>query len=847
MQRRTIALLVALAVAVALWISNDEPRARPVDGPLPSAGTAPVPTPSATLGSDDARREVRTASATGPATPPATASYRVRTIDGETGLPLGGATVAWLPAGFDARGLPLEVRRSRSTDPDHFFASHGEHATTAADGIVTIEGDPQGFDVVAHHDGRTGTCALPPAADAPDTVHDVVLTADRTASLRTVDVAGRPAGGLTVRLTHDVVARDGQLERHALLLGPSDAAGHVPLLHAQRFAGADARVTMPGADGEPVAIDPAAGDPIEVVAPPFGALELALLDADGLPLRRAVPPARTVAVRTDRGQPSARLEIDEFGRGRLAPLGCGARYTLTSDELPGRVGSVDGPSRHGEVVRAELRVAAGVPIVTGRLVDADGRPRTASHTLRWVAQRGSAGASIDPGSDGAFRVTLPDWTIGEVPSLSFHALDARGHPNGMVAAARPAAPLVAGVQSVGDLVVALAPILVAGAIQWEDGTPIPDAGPELQTSRRPDDWDQEHLVRPELPGDGRFVMRAPDTAQRYRLQVFAPGGADLEPVEFRAGTTDLVIRVPRAAEVRATFVVDADAPVDQLEIRLRRVDATTATIGPPARERHGDELVARWGGLRGGRHEVVVLASGEPVVSISELDVRAGAACEDPRLRRIDLRGLVRRVAVTVRGPLGTPLRTPDTLVIVRPTEARDAWFFAAPDPDVGVVTLAVARPVDLLCASPGCRAAERTGVFGDLDVRLVAAPTLRVRVDATVPSDVVLRLWATPAQPSADGRVALVRPGHRRGSLGDALGTASVRLTPGADGTVAWQPRGAGEHHLSLTVHRDRAMARVEGTTPAAIDIDTQTDGAFVDVHVDPDALARALLELMR
>jgi hypothetical protein len=143
---------------------------------------------------------------------------------------------------------------------------------------------------------------------------------------------------------------------------------------------------------------------------------------------------------------------------------------------------------------------------------------------------------------------------------------------------------------------------------------------------------------------------------------------------------------------------------------------------------------------------VLLRGRDDPLVEIGGIEVRAGEPTHDPRLQPIDLRGRLRMLDITVRGPDGRPVDAQNGGVFVR-GEAPALW-----QGDVlseGRVTLPLCEPaVDVLVSVPGYRTERLSSVATDTAVVLRLALAVRVRLEQPLPDeDTALLLELVPEQ----------------------------------------------------------------------------------------------------
>jgi hypothetical protein len=298
----------------------------------------------------------------------------------------------------------------------------------------------------------------------------------------------------------------------------------------------------------------------------------------------------------------------------------------------------------------------------------------------------------------------------------------------------PPRELPAGRHELGELVVRAHGVLVQGKVVG-DGTAEQRQVQLLVERKVGDDWAQEFNVHPQWGEDASFTMRSSIAkGTPIRLVVHANGFLPVAPHECSAGDTGIELALQRGGEVEATFLVDADVPLDRMGYRLRRTDPGSKDAGDGRQDRttmfqrHGQakdgRLQRQWSGLQSGRYCLQVVCAGitEPIVAIDAITV-AGGLCADPRLVDIDLRGRVRTIEVRATGADGAPIVSAESFVVIR--SAGDEWsgFHLG----AGVARLATPATVDLVVLAKGHKAAFVDGVAESRTIALEAAGEVRL------------------------------------------------------------------------------------------------------------------------
>jgi len=584
--------------------------------------------------------------------------------------------------------------------------------------------------------------------------------------VRVVDAAGRPAAGVPVLLTARRAA-DAASE-HVLgrvATAGADAEARFPrpteLLERAGAHGASVRLVascdLPLADGPRVELEPAAlgPEPVVLALPPTGSVVAAVRPAEpDAPVR--VRLGWRVAGGDAPGWSRAHVaHVDtRAGDARFERVGLGLDLELVAHAVDHATRTatarVTGPRGAGEEVRVELELGPPWPVVTGRALDGAGAP------IAGASLRASLRLSTDPegrehatqslgrigtDADGRFRVTirapLPPggsrvlWLergegrtaarpSGDDASGSIdlgYALEppadaswASGASGAFGAAGTDGTEGAA--VDVGDVVLALEPVLVGGRVEDPSGRPLADAWIAVRARATPGGpWTVLQPSRRIVDASGRFEVRGRERPVELWVDASRDGLRAARVVGVSAGRDDLVLALGEAGRVEGRVVHDPDIPVDALHVEL------TGACGPRDKNLAEGMGSFAFGSLAPGEAELHVRTQETdwPVAHVPGLWVRAGETLDDPRLDPIDVRGELVRVALVLAKDDGTPLAREQ----VRARDAGGRGGYLVTD-ELGRLVVVAPRGLGTLwLEAPGHRAVETALVEGPTELLL--------------------------------------------------------------------------------------------------------------------------------
>ena len=386
-------------------------------------------------------------------------------------------------------------------------------------------------------------------------------------------------------------------------------------------------------------------------------------------------------------------------------------------------------------------------------------------------------------------------------------------------------------------------------------------------------WERVTGVFVNYPDEGRFEVRGRVSQGRYRLRVASPGQPRIEPIDFAAGATDVVIELAARGCLRANVRTDMRLFDDSLELSLRptgdqlgrRPESSVALDKARTLELMGratcpgpsnTTTVFEWRSLRPGAYDLAVYARGgeRPLLTIRDVRVTAGPRTRDPRLDQIDLRERLRAVRIRVVGQHGEPLDRSMGVRIMLDDPTPDA-VLAAFDPRDGVATIFTDKPaVNLLIVARGYRPRRTPAVTTETTttettVWLEPYPQITLRLAhglPALPAGSRLRLFVLPKErPDRDRR--RFRTPYASGRLEALLQPSSGMQTVAGDGSARFAVRGKGRYRVYAFLQRrgSRRPWPVKGILPAEIEVTIGMMPGVSDVRLSQRALASTLNEM--
>lgn len=710
-------LIAAVAVSIFLLSENDEAPSGEgqviVRDGKSQPGMSANERQEAEVGGDDARRDLESSRFTEDLQPTFVEGGRpVRVVDGQTGEPVPGAVVTYF------HGRPMHTPQARMSFGDRGYAGYVQDAAERfgrkfrcdSRGETRVPRGGESALVIVEEETRYGLAFFRWSwAD----LLVVRLRDARVGRIQTIGVDGAPMPGIPVVVTESGSSGVARMNWWRGITTGSDATVSVRDLHVFRDQ------IDPSDAHHPHTVGVTLGIPAK--SPPFVTLTEDRFPAETIRLQ--VPPLGSVVVDvtgpTDRAlslrlyeatdgnpfqSPGVVRRMSRDGRAVFERVGLGQQLKLEisdpSEVFATRSMTFTGPRGVGEEVTVSAELDQRSVSVVGRVVDVDGQP-VANRVLA-VLERPRSPVDwrifrlLTSDGKGRFRLVLPDAIAGQ-ESSGVLALGVDDSTSGSRPALEGEVPVAGtfdrGENDIGDVVLKEVPIAVTGRVSDELDRPIPDATVRVSLLRG---TRRRSMQRPRANGtttdaEGRFVIRA-SAAPRARLTVLARSDGHLPPrgdrtslrsdgmtsgqegsAVAKVGDRDVSIRLVRAGGIAGSVLLDPgvsphavtveiangrmalpDArgrPVSQRAVRDRRNVLLDADATFAIRQLRPDTYALRFHGRdTTGKKELV---------AIEGVEVVGGETNLDPRLQRLNLKGLLRpfhQFHVTVRDQDGNPL-----------------------------------------------------------------------------------------------------------------------------------------------------------------------------------------------
>lgn len=841
------ALVLLLAAAGAWWFLDDGDE--PV-GPTPSPSrdvvASPAPDPREST-SQPATPSTRDAIESPPA--PSGYVFRIKIVRDEDGAPVPEAELRYLPDGYEI-DIPGGRRSVLMSDRERLHAEFGVALRADSQGIATLAHDDRALSISAREGDHFASQRFTLESPARSGDFELRLTRDEPLELRTLDGSDAPIEGIVVRCRSESTGR-------AMSVGPSDRDGRIVIRRANDLGShigdvttcaLSAEVVDGDGDATTVSLAPLPADPIVVRVPPCSAFEVHCFGPDGEPWLPAPREDSLIVLRPV--EPGARRQfgiepasLGSTGTVRVWPVRCGVKFRLDWIEARESEQIAQAPEKPGESLRVEFRVSANAAWLTGRVLNEDRSPRSGRYYVGLESGAASMERLVAAQEDGRFRAVLGQRAkVGPAQIRVVEFAGSKKAPS-VAVAFEWSRPLVPGANDLGDIVVLPTPVLATVRVEWSDGEPAGGATVGVASFGKRG-WRSDATLRPEQRDDGSFLVRGLRDERRLLVTAHHPQAAAQVEKELAPGEEDFVLRLARGGELAARLLIDDSVPWQKFAIALYdgfSPAGSLARLDPrPDLKLDGDHLVARWIGLQPGRYrfEVAEGPSLQPFLSITGIEVPSGKSADDPRLRDVDLRGLVHRIKVVVTDESGAPML--GRLVHVL---RRGGLEWSGHETKDGQVELITRFPLDLSITAEDYRTHELLGVARDATVRLEPAPRYLVRSETVLPPGTVLRIHLVPGDVDKFQNTRF-RTESSSGDLAQALGITPLHASFDAPSEFEWRPRVDGVWRVSASVVRKRTQP-IELVEPQTLDTRLLPTGSVLTIRPDPTALAAALSKL--
>ncbi|MCZ6597243.1 MAG: hypothetical protein O7B99_06380 [Planctomycetota bacterium] len=701
-----IAVLAVAALVVFLWPDEPErgPEAaaptigrgetesarspqsnRPLEAAEPVAGPATRETPAARTLVEESEPETVATERPEPETePPLEDGIEILVVHQETGAAVPQADIYFLnPQSLAMDEVMLEFQ-VEGLNFEKLLRVYGRRFRADDEGRLFV---PRGTDValVAGSKGDLwGMTQLDTGMDEPIRLE---LGADPSVEVHVVDTLGNPVAGVPVALRMKRKGAQGGMQGGVPDLNKvlTDRSGKAVISRFRRILeemndGARdwvPHVAITAMLAEPVEqeIDPddLPADPIVLVMPPTGEVEILLEGFDGEPFTKQafvmLSPASNEAdearpARAMMGQGGA-MAMAEDGRVLFSHVGLGLQLAVVAGTMESNEPveeSIDGPVSAGQRVTLRLALTSDAPVLVARLLDEDGEPfrETVVQISLWQQQASGGSSSQNSGlrtdENGLVRMPLRDDEVapGDTRTVTFAMTPDAGTELG--ARLDLSWTLPPGETDLGDVVLRPKPLLVSGTVTDQDGDPIAGAGVRLHRVSwvNPDDgevrWTRIRQARTSSGGDGGFEVHGWIENERMAVSAEHASFRSGERVEVRAGTKGVRLQLEGAGRIAGRLLVDPGIEPGR-HVQVHLADPAGETVNTRRSNQKDGAFELRQ--VPPGVWSLVIRAGESELERIEGIRVRAG---ETATVDDIDLRGRLHRMRIDVVDVDGNPL-----------------------------------------------------------------------------------------------------------------------------------------------------------------------------------------------
>ncbi len=768
------------------------------------------------------------------------------------------------------------------------------------------------FQVTGRQDDLFGQLGISRDLLDKDAKRDFKLELERDLSLQVqvLDHLGKPAVGVPLNCQPKGVVSNmyfqGQMGKTE---GPNGMA-RIPHLQISRLAwkmqGEDAteyvlRAFIPGLTdgGESFDILDPPEEPLVLKLPPTGKLIVQTVDPEGMPLHTGY---NNVQICLAEGEEPGRLknyrnvsnpQWTEANQGKgkwtFERVVTGKTFLASVYMVSEYVQEVfHGPAGPGTEVTLRLSPKNVGYSIVGRILDASLEPQARKQfRVEYSTQKQRSGSNYFF-TDGDGRFYLSVGREGQGDSLEKLTVIPQGSGQSTEKAAAmyrlPGSfPLVLGKNELGDLVLEASPLAASGRLRVDGEVPdiekfalqVERLHPPRSSRQAREDWQPEQGTVFEYSEGGRFEIHGSPEPGRLRISMqfySAPGSGGrldflpMDPVEFTLGSEGITINLETGGTLRASVLVDEGIPIQQLflQLVLRNGAELTEDSDPrysmqlPYGQRfyghyRGPEEDAqgfRWGTVQPGEYRLDVKPRGarKPVVSIDNIVISKGERLDDPRLERIDLRGVLRRIKISLQDAEGGRLKQenwgPPMVVINDPNPEAVLHAYAANN---SVSILLTAEPsLDLLILSRDYQSTEVFGVREDRVVVMEPFPSVRLKLAGGRPDaikDLIIRASLNQKDRKRDRR-KLSSDYGMSGSIDNWTQPMSGMQAFDAEGEVTLPVPGDGTYSINLYLQggANRSGAGV-GVQPAEIEVRSSSGRELVyEIAIEAEDLQKAI-----
>ncbi len=664
---------------------------------------------------------------------------------------------------------------------------------------------------------------------------------------RVTDAAGQPQPGLPVQLR----VGQGGMDR-GMFAVQTDAQGvgliqPLDLLIPDMPSDAVFAVQLGGIFAEPVRaeFDPRQPpeQPLELLLPPHGSLEVSIFSADGAPWAgpafvQLLPVAQDRPSDPEMSPAEGLSGLLKEGRARLRPVGLNQPMRVIALREDGtKIGELlaTGPALAGERVRVEIREQGGVSVLTGRVLRADGQPVAQALLHYELASKSLFNGENQEGQlrtdeKGGFRLAVETPDLPDGAQRSFTLRDGRAAGGAESAVADLSWNLAPGVTDLGNLTLQVPPLLASGQIVDEAGAPLAgvavQARPQIFYGKEQFYWGWENDLQGRSGADGAFALHGRSDSPLLRVECSGEGKW-CEPADVPPGSTGLRLVLRTAGSLAGRMILDESASFAGFFLNLRNEAGGDQDSGPWGAEIREDGTFS-FVNLPPGIYalELRPRNAGESLATLEGLLVEAGAACADARLQPFDARGQARFLHVRAVDENGQPLQ--HFQVVEKRADGSRQHFWANQDE---VMIPQRDLPSDLMVMMEGRLTVHLEDVSADCQASLLPGPRIRI---------VLSGAGGLPA-------------GHRLViGLNSAAGAAQDSSGPNTD----VDPAGVAEFNAALTGLCSISLVMYGGTDGAVFGAWVDMEAAEIEVrpssgmqsftiNVDPAKIQEAIAQI--
>ena len=377
----------------------------------------------------------------------------------------------------------------------------------------------------------------------------------------------------------------------------------------------------------------------------------------------------------------------------------------------------------------------------------------------WETSQHSAGSSKYRATVGTDRNTKGEWTKHLPWPLPFGEFD------------------------LGVFRIQTDPLVVGGTVVDSVGKPMRGISVSLLADPDPNSDSQEFMslqtLGTQTDKEGRFALRGITERREVSLKIRSETHALAHPVSVPVGSDNVKLVVEAAGTLQGWLRIDEGQRVE--DFLLSALESATGESTNISFETHAggaEPMKFRKKGLRAGQYRLKVASHvipGLELAAVEGLVVEGGGLCKDPRIQGLDLRGRLRPVEIRVLDEQGKELSNASVEISGQDGHyGRDSRTGSD-----GLARIWIAPSGSSVSVSKsGYLRQVHDNLATDVQVRMIAAPTLRLTIE-----------WPASATEALMRRATVVLLGADAGKNGAASGALPSEYSE--------QPRGGGTHEL--------------------------------------------------